>query len=175
MSKARNYWILFAITLGVYAAMVLIFLPKIAAEAGGLTPFDMRPMGYTAIEARAFLAALSDAGREIYRGPQHRLDMVYPLLLALCLGWGAVLLMSSPIWRALICFAALGGMAADYVENMRVAVLLDLSPDAVTDAQIAAAARATVAKSALTTIAMIGICVALLGIAWHRTKGKLTA
>ena len=27
----------------------------IAAEAGGLTPFDMRPRGYTFDEAKAFL------------------------------------------------------------------------------------------------------------------------
>ena len=72
----RAVMALFAATIGLYLVMLLWSLPKIAAEAGGLTPFDMRPGGYSLAEARAFLAALSPEGTAFYLGVQHRLDMV---------------------------------------------------------------------------------------------------
>ncbi len=147
-----GYWLAFGAALAVYAAMVFWTLPRILDEAGGLMPFDLRFSGYGPDEARAFLAALSAEGRAVYLGPQRLLDALYPALLAVVLAGGVAALVRSRWLRVVLLVAVLGGMAADYLENARVAALL--TADAVTDEAIAAASRATVAKSALTGGAM---------------------
>lgn len=154
-----GYWLILALALAVYAAMILWTLPEIATEAGGLAPFDLRPMGYGAEEARKFLNTLSAEGRETYLGPQRALDAVYPALLALVLVGAARGLVRRGAGRLLLLLMILGGMLADYAENMLVAGLLKAGP--VSDAAIAAASRATVAKSALTGLAMGWILLAL--------------
>ncbi|NIZ62133.1 hypothetical protein DL239_14215 [Sedimentitalea sp. CY04] len=159
------YWLCFAAALGVYAAMVTWTLPGIAAEAGGLTPFDMRPFGYSHDEALAFLSALTDEGRRLYTGPQKMLDAVYPAFLAIVLAGAVKHLFPRGVLYSLMMACIVAGMAADYLENMRVAIMLagETSPDA-----IAAAARATVLKSSLTGIAMIVILGRLIRTVWHK-------
>lgn len=147
-----GYWLAFAMMLAVYAAMTFWTLPGIVEGTGGLMPFDLRFSGYGPDEARAFLAALSDEGRAVYLGPQRLLDTLYPALLAVVLAGGVAALVRARWLRVVLLAAVLGGMGADYLENARVAALL--TADAVTDEAIAAASRATVAKSALTGGAM---------------------
>lgn len=165
MSRARiAYWAVFAAALAVYAAMVGWTLPAISRDAGGLSPFDMRPTGYSVAEARAFLAALGDEGRALYLGPQHWLDLVYPALLAVVL-IGAVKVLIAPRWLQFgLCLLALGGMAADYLENARVAAMLGGGP--VPDALILAANRATQVKAAATSAVMLAVCAGLALAAW---------
>jgi hypothetical protein len=86
------FWTLLAVTLGVYLVIVLWSLPRIAAEAGGIVPFDMRPAGYSLDDAKGFLTALSDSGRAFYLGTQHLLDLAYPALLGVTLAVGFVIL-----------------------------------------------------------------------------------
>ena len=45
-SRRAAFWTLFAATVIVYAVMMMWSLPIIATQAGGLTPFDLRPAGY---------------------------------------------------------------------------------------------------------------------------------
>ncbi len=71
------YWGLVAATVLVYAAMVFWSLPGVMAGAGGLVPFDMRPGGYSAEAARAFLAALDPAATARYLRVQHLLDTLF--------------------------------------------------------------------------------------------------
>lgn len=154
-----GYWLILALALGVYATMILWTLPDITTEADGLVPFDLRPTGYGADEARNFLNALSNEGRETYLGPQRLLDVLYPVLLALVLAGAARALVRRGAARLLLLLVILGGMLADYTENTLVAGLLTTDP--VTDAAIAAASRATIVKSALTGLAMGWILLAL--------------
>lgn len=169
MSRARiAYWALFAVTLAVYAAMAGWTLPAIARDAAGLAPFDLRPTGYTVAEARAFLAALGDEGRALYLGPQHRLDLIYPALLAAVL-IGAVRVLVAPFWLQFgLCVLALGGMTADYLENARVAVMLGGGP--VPDALILAANRATQVKAGLTSLVMLAVGAGLARAAWMKWR-----
>jgi hypothetical protein len=136
-------------------------LPAITAEAGGAPPFDMRPFGYTAEEARAFLAALTESGRDLYLHVQHRLDMAYPALLASTLGLGILLLCPQQAgkWKWALVLAAIPGSLFDYLENVLVARLLKSAPEFVDAELIAAASRATVLKSLFTTLAMIVLLV----------------
>lgn len=73
------FWPVLAATLAVYLVMILWSLPLIQAEAGGLRPFDLRPLEYMQDEARAFPGALSETGRVFYPGTPHKLDTFFPV------------------------------------------------------------------------------------------------
>ena len=167
MTWRPAYWIVFACALGVYGTMLGWTLPAISAAAGGLVPFDMRPGGYTGDEARQFLAALSAEGRAIYLGPQHKLDLVYPALLAVVLIGAARALVPARGLTQVLIAAALVGAGADYLENARVAGLLTYDGE-VTDSMVAAASQATLIKSGATTLAMCGVLVALIYAGWRK-------
>lgn len=161
MSWRSAYWAGFVAAMGVYMAMVIWTLPAISAAAGGLAPFDLRPTGYSPQEARAFLAALSDEGRALYLGPQRLLDLFYPALLGVVLGGAVWALVRFALLRWVLLAAVLGGMLADYSENILVKGLLE-TPGPVTDNAVLAASRATITKSALTGLAMMAVLVALV-------------
>ncbi len=92
---SRNF--LFWLLVGVYATMVVWSIPLLSKDAGGLEIFDMRSGGYSFEEARAVLAALSPEGVVFYETIQHRLDGIYPVLLAATLGW-SILRLSPDSW-----------------------------------------------------------------------------
>ena len=140
------YWVLVVVTAAVYVSMVVWTGPKITYEAGGAMPFDTRLFGYNEAQARIFLGALSDEGRDFYLGVQQRVDMVFPVLFALVMGIAIFWLYaekSRAMRVALLLLPALGALA-DYVENARVAALLRSESPAA--AMIAAASQATVLK-----------------------------
>ena len=53
-----------------WAVMFFGPLAHITHPAGGLTPFDIRPKGYSYAEARAFLEAIGEQGRRYYANPE---------------------------------------------------------------------------------------------------------
>lgn len=167
MSRQRIYWGIFAVALGVYFTMVLWTLPGISLSAGGLQPFDLRPMGYGTDEARDFLAALGPKGLALYTGPQRLLDMAYPALMA-CVLIGALQYAYDKGWLlTLLTFAVLVAMGSDYLENMRVSLMLagDTSEQV-----ISAASRATVMKSVLTLVAFVALLIGLARKGWQKWK-----
>jgi hypothetical protein len=162
-ASRRAFWALAAVTLVLYGVILFWSLPHIAAEAGGLKPFDVRPAGYSEAEARAFLAALSAGGRDFYLNVQHRLDFVYPILVALTFAWAFVLLFPrQPLWRWLLIAAAVAGAAFDEYENHLVSGLLLAAPADVTAADIAAASRATILKGLANTVCSVGVLAGLV-------------
>jgi hypothetical protein len=161
---SRSYWALLAVTVGVYCTMVLWTLPAIQIEAGGLRPFDMRPLGYTFDEAKAFLVALSDDGRAIYGGPQSILDALYPPLLFATLGiaiWHVSGDIRKPTRIGMIAVAAIG-MIADGLENVAVRDMLVAGGEGVTPELVARASFFTVTKSAATTVAAVALVILLV-------------
>lgn len=155
----KCYWVLVALTLVVYLTMVIWSLPVISAAAGGLLPFDLRPMGYSFEEARAFLNALPADGVEFYQNTQHRLDAIFPALVGAILaiglwwlarGWPAVA-------RILLVTFPLVGAVADYLENNAVAKMLVAGRDQITPDTVAQASRWTVLKSATITFSMLAL------------------
>jgi len=143
----------FGLAFALYMTMLVWTLPGIAAAAGGLAPFDMRITGYSVAEAQEFLGNLTPAGRELYLGPQHWLDLFYPGLLALTLilafsrvqgGWGA----------RIGIMLAITGMVFDYLENWAVVGLL--RAEAMPSAElIERASLFTQIKAGATTLAML--------------------
>jgi len=171
---ARLFWIVFAVAIAIYLAMLAWTLPTLSAAAGGLAPFDMRPTGYSFEEAKALLAALGPDATSIFENVQHRLDLVYPPLLAASLflaigllapaGWGR--------WRWLAAAVALPGMVFDWLENAAVSHLLALGPAGITPQEVAAASRWTVLKSTLSALAMTAVLVLLAMWVWRRWRGR---
>ena len=161
--------LIFTTTLLIYGAMVFWTLPRIAEGAGGLAPFDMRPFGYSADEARTFLTALTPTARQIYLGPQQTLDIFYPALLATTL--------SLAFWRLRMGLSGLVGIAlsiagavADYLENAAVkSMLLTQSPP--DGDEIAWASSLTVIKSSATTLPFL-LLLALGAVHFMRLRRK---
>ncbi|WP_204113420.1 hypothetical protein [Shimia biformata] len=166
----RAFWFSFIAAGAVYLTMILWSLPFIASEAGGLVPFDMRPMGYDLDEAKAFVAGISERGRAFYLGTQHRLDLIYPALLALALVLGLQLLYRRP-WSSVLGVLALMGAASDFLENQFVTTLL-LTPPAEIDSRLVGVASFwTMSKSITTTICFAALLLGAGRLVWRRVVG----
>jgi len=173
--KWKLYWVIFALTMAVYLTMVLWSLPRIAMMAGGITPFDMRPTGYSFDQAKAFLTALSPEGASFYLNVQHLLDAAYPAMLAVVLAVGALGLAARRArWLGILAgLAASLGAAFDYLENGAVRMMLLSDPDAISDQLAHQASQWTVLKSACTTVAMSLVLVLIIWSLvqkWQRRK-----
>jgi hypothetical protein len=166
------FWISLVAGSGVYLAMILWTLPAISAAAGGMAPFDMRPLGYDFAQSQDFLRSLSDQGRELYLGVQHRLDLAYPGLLMLALGLG-IALVSPPKfgnWRWGLALTSVPGALFDYRENTLVRRMLNSPPDSLDPSLVTAASGATMLKSAFTVISMsllLVLCILWVRGKWH--------
>lgn len=172
--KPVLFWLLVAATLGVYLSMVLWSLPVISTAAAGLAPFDLRPAGYTFEEAMAFLTALSPEGRDFYRTVQHRLDLVFPGLLAATILLAIAALLPGRLgrWRFVLPLPVVLAAAFDWAENADVGKMLAAGAEGVTPEMVAAASRWSVLKAGVSTVAYSGLLILLLwkGAAWLRRR-----
>ncbi|WP_322865232.1 hypothetical protein U5922_002885 [Aquicoccus sp. G2-2] len=165
MTRPALYILLSLATAALYLTMVLWSLPEIAWNADGLRAFDLHPFGYTPAQAEAFLDALSEEGRAFYVRTQLALDMVFPLLLAVWMGWSVLALFRGPLRWVLIALAVLG-CVADYAENIAVAQLLEGF-----NAGLAAeASRYTVTKSMASSVVYLAILCGAVRYAWRRLR-----
>ena len=172
--RDRVFWLVAAVALADYLVMLAWSIPRISAEAGGMTIFDMRPSGYSFDEARTFLAALSPEGERFYTDVQHRLDAVYPALLAVTLGWAILRLAPTGwgVWRWPLAASAIPGMVFDYRENDDVARMLAAGPDGITPQMVEAASFHSQAKAVTTTVSMTILLVLLALWALRRMRGR---
>ena len=154
MQRSSLFWVLFAATGVLYLVIVGWSLPRIASEAGGATPFDLRPMGYDYDEAQGFLIALSEVGRDYYLRTQHRLDWIYPAFLGATFALGYFLLFRRVfLWLLIPLTICVVGF--DWLENLAVAELLKANPNALDPDKVAEASRWSLLKSLATTLAWI--------------------
>lgn len=166
------YWIVTALTLGIYATMLVWTLPAISAAADGLAPFDMRPGGYTFDEAKTFLAALSPEGRALYLGPQHWLDLAYPPLLAMFTAWTILLVSPKRLgrWRSFLAALAIPGMVFDYLENGAVAAMLEAGAQGLTADMAGFASRMTLLKSVCVSLSLCVLLLLFFHFLWRRYR-----
>lgn len=168
------FWLLAAATIGIYLAMVLWSLPHIAAQAGGAMPFDMRSTGYTFDEARAFLAALSPEGSAFYRDVQHRLDIIFPGLMAATVYLAIAALLPARLgrWRFLLPLPVVLTAAFDWAENAAVSRMLAAGADGITRDLSEQANRWSVLKAGASAIAYSVLLVLLLGAGFRRFRQR---
>ncbi len=162
----RMFWTFFAASGAVYLLMLFWSIPTITAAAGGLAPFDMRPLGYSAAEAQAFLTALSDEGRQFYLAVQLRLDLVYPALLGLMLITGYQRVFPAP-WATVFSVVALTMVSADYLENYMVAAMLRSGAAPSEINMVSLASLFTVCKS---VAAVVSFSALLIGAVWQMRR-----
>ena len=172
MSKGwKIYWVVVAATVTNYLIMVLWSLPLVSEMAGGGVPFDMRLGGYTFDEARVFLTAITDAGRDFYLNTQQLLDLFYPTLFAITVAVPLAHLVPR-YWGWTLAALAITAGVMDHLENSAVAVMLRVEPDALTEVMVSTASNWTLAKSIATTIALVALLVVLClkCIAWLKAR-----
>jgi cytidylate kinase len=162
MSWRAGYLTLVVVTSAVYAGLVFVAGPQIAAGSNGGLPFDLHVMGYSPDQARAFLSALSDEARAVYGGLAMVLDSLFPGLFALVLGLGTWrLLRRQTLTLRLGAMALAGGYALfDYLENAAVRRMLAADPATLPDQLVETASRFTVLKfffveAALTVVVVL--------------------
>ncbi|KEO56433.1 hypothetical protein [Thioclava pacifica] len=168
MRRAQVAFVLLAALTGaVYLAMTLVTLPHLREAAGGLAPFDLRPGGYSAAQARAFLDALDAPARQYYLSVQQRLDLVFPALEAVTLIFAFRALATGWLAVGLSVMAGLGAVF-DYLENHAVAALL--RADTVTDDMIVRASGWTVLKSVAVTLSLTALALLTLRAVYFRMR-----
>lgn len=165
------FWLLFATMLGIYLTIIFWSVPVITAAAQGLMQFDVRPFGYSFAEAQAFLAALSEAGRDFYLNVQLWLDSAYPGLMAVVLVMAFGHLFGG-VTRWVATGFALAGAGFDYLENAAVVVMLRAGNDS-SEAMVASASRWTVLKSGFVSMALLMLIAGLMRAWILRRRARL--
>jgi hypothetical protein len=121
-----------------WAMMFFGPLTHLSRLAGGVSPFDIRPMGYGYDEAYAFLNAIGEQGRRYYANCELLLDMFYPPLYAtsrvLALWWltmpGRLRDIPMPLsWRYALIAVPIIMAGLDVAENGFIARMLRTWPD----------------------------------------------
>jgi hypothetical protein len=173
------------VSLAIWAFMVFSTLAYLRRISAGLEPFDLRPFGYDVGEARAFLTALSQIGRDYYRDIQLSVDNAYPftyaLSRALLLLWltipGRLTDRAVPILaRAALAALPIATAACDYVENDAIAKMLIAGPQV--DAETVAWASFWTQAKSFGVLVTDGLAV-ILGVTvfhrwWQRRHGRRT-
>jgi len=157
--------------LAVYSVMLFWSLPHLSAASGGEVMFDLRPGGYNFDQARAILQALGYEGSDFYLHVQHRLDKVYPALLAIVL-IGSFWRLYPRIWAAGFSFLALLASGFDYLENAAVAIMLHAGPEGLSEAMVQSANRWTMLKSTAVSAALTALLAGLALAGWRRWRGR---
>lgn len=172
MSGRWLFWSVVAATFAVYAVMLGWSIPAISDAAGGRAVFDMLPAGYSYAEAQAFLAALSPEGADFYLRVQHRLDLIYPALLATSTGWAMLRLAPRWRWRLALLLVPIPGMVFDYLENRAVAAMLLAGADGLTPEMVAQASRFSQLKAIFSTVSIGLLLMLILAWAFRRWRAR---
>lgn len=141
--------LLAALSVASFGALVWYSVMVLKPSAGGLLPFDERVLGYTFDDAKAYLTALSNGGRAVYLVEVRILDTVFPIFLALYLGYLAMHLAGDwmhPWSRMILVLPAAGYVLMDLCENALVAEILRAGPQGITTDMVALASEFTVTK-----------------------------
>ncbi len=151
----------------IYLLMIKVTLAHIETVSGHV-PFDMRPLGYGPADAATLLEALGTEGRAYYLGYQIPLDTLYPATLALTLIatllWIGQRIPESKLVRFGIALSTSSALF-DYIENLGIVAMIWSWPG-ISVPLVYAASSATIAKSVITTFAVL--VVLLSGVIWTR-------
>ena len=163
------FWFLAGATIVIYLFMVLVTVPYIQGQAGGLAVFDARITGYAFEDAKAFLAALSAEGSAYYLGPQGWMDTVFPALFA-ATAYAALVVLLRPMLGGngrFLAALAIVPAVLDWLENAAVAAMLRAGEAGLTPEMVVAASRWSVLKW-FAYMVVIGALLVLAAIAAGR-------
>ena len=164
----KTVFILFMLTMAVFATIMMVTIPAVQAQAPHLPLFDVSPAGYSFAYATALLDGLGAVGRHTYLSQQLPLDFIYPGLFGISYTLLLVWLFAkgfaaeSPIFY-LAFVPALAGIF-DYLENVGIILMLRSYPH-LSAATVSFASFCTVVKSGLTVGYYLLILVGILAFA----------
>lgn len=115
-----------ALTAAAYVVLVWMLVFQVKPHAGGNLPLDLRLLGYTPDDARAFLQHLDPMGRMIYQNQVRWVDTVFPVLLAFVLGRMTFLTsFQFHLWSRVVLLVPVAGyVVMDLCENALIQELL---------------------------------------------------
>ncbi len=168
MGARVGFWLTIVATAALYAAIIGWSAPYISAQAGGAAIFDLRPMGYSFEEAVAFLQGLNPDGARFYRAVQLRLDLFYPLLIAVTTGWALLWLM--PPWRGrtFVVAAPVLAMVFDYAENFFIHHMLLAGPEGLSPELVSRASLSSRLKAIFSTLSFSLLLIVVAFWAYRR-------
>ena len=172
-ATGRLVLLLFGLTMGIYAVMLLYSIPAVVSAAPDMKLFDMSPAGYSPGYAARLLEAIGPEGRSHYLSIQLPLDFVYPGLFALTYTLLMVWLFrksfddnSKIFYLSLVpIFAGL----FDYLENIGIIAMLRTFPE-VSPQVVKMASMFTILKSGFTIIFYILLIAGLIFLAVGKIK-----
>ncbi len=171
----KKVLLLFVLTNIVYAAMLIITIPKTMGFSNGLKLLDMMPMGYDLDYINTLFETLGEKGREVYLYNQIPLDMIYPFLFGIsyCLVIAYFLKklnkLNSPLFY--ICLLPIIAGIADYLENIGIITMLNTYPGI---SQISAFTTNifSIVKSVATTIYFVALIITMMVMGIKTMRGK---
>ena len=174
--RAITFWAVVTTTVLVFVAMQIWAKPVVCHEGTMLPTFDARICGYDIDATRTYLTELPEAEKRKYLDVMQRLDLVFPLLLAITIGWW-ILRLTPKGWGRVRCFlplVVLPAMFFDYLENMAVAHILNSGPEELSPDFVRFASDATRMKFLFLVIELM-VPVALTAmLAYRRWVGGKT-
>ncbi|PHR22527.1 MAG: hypothetical protein COA38_17985 [Fluviicola sp.] len=140
--------------------MMSYTFPRINKQIGG-PAFDLRPLGYSASEARSIFGNLNDQTIDLYLFPQLTLlDIMYPFLLALFLSSFLFRLLrltkkKSKV-NSILLLVPFIAMIFDYLENTCIILMITESVE-ITESFVQTSSTFSILKGVFTSIAWISI------------------
>ena len=165
--QGKKVLLLFLLTNVVYAAMLLVTIPKVMDFAHGMNLLDMMPMGYNLEYVHSLFQALGSEGRKAYLYQQIPLDMIYPFFFGIsyCLVLAYFLdklnRLKSPF--VYLCLLPLIAGVADYLENFGVIALLNNYPE-ISNRMVTMTSIFSLIKSVCTTIYFFILTTSLVAV-----------
>ncbi|MDR9826714.1 hypothetical protein RCJ22_13960 [Vibrio sp. FNV 38] len=156
---------LFIAANSVYITMLIYSIPMLVQYSGGIPIFDITPMGYSHEEAMTLLMALGEEGRNAYVSIQLRLDILYPILFALCyfslLQWLIRIGELSHRFWSYLSIIPIFVCVFDYAENICIWFMIQGYPT-ITESLVLTSSTFTFAKSVSTMIYFIGLILVIV-------------
>lgn len=162
---------LFILTGIIYAAMLLITIPKVMDFSGGMKILDMMPTGYNSHYVKELFTALGQNGRDVYLYQQLPLDLIFPGISAISFALILAFLLKKlgkleSKWFYL-CYLPFFGGLFDYFENFSIIALLKSYPT-IFETLVAFSATFSVLKASFTTIYMLILIILLVILALQK-------
>ncbi len=175
-STRKTVLVLILITNIVYVIMMAFTIPRVAGFAVGMKLLDLMPAGYDFEYVQRLFTALGEEGRSAYLRLQLPIDMIYPLLFAVCycllLVWLLKIINKQHTRLFYASYLPLFAGSADYLENIGIITLLRQYPQ-FTSESVQITSRFSVVKSSITTVYFIVVLMVLLAMVWYWfRKGK---
>lgn len=149
----------------VFGYMIAFSIPQIMEYADGMELLDLKPLGYSHNYVQVLFEKLGNEGRHLYLTYQIPIDMIYPILFALCYSILTVYLFdkiksSEKLIFVFSLIPVIAGMF-DYLENIGIIIMLKSYPD-ISSGMSLTTSIFSIGKSSFTTVFWLLLIYALL-------------